>query len=69
MSQQEVKAKFDVIKQKLALIEAEIVACKRILKGERVCMDCKNWVGRCVKNRIGMTANTVGCEIFEPKQK
>jgi len=65
----EVQSKIQAIKSKLTEIEAEIVACKRILKGERVCMDCKNWVGRCVKNRIGMTANTVGCEIFEPKQK
>ena len=61
--------KIEAIKEKLTEIEAEIQICKRILKGDRVCMDCKNWVGRCVKNRIGMTANTVGCEIFEPKQK
>lgn len=34
MSQEQIKAKFDAIKQKIDLIEAEIQACKRILKGE-----------------------------------
>ena len=35
MSQQESRATLDAIKQKLALIEAEIAECKKILRGEK----------------------------------
>jgi len=34
MSQQEIKVKFDAIREKLTVIENEIAACKKILKGE-----------------------------------
>jgi hypothetical protein len=32
--QQQIKAKFDAIREKLTVIENEIQACKKILKGE-----------------------------------
>jgi hypothetical protein len=34
MSEQQIKAKFDAIREKLTVIEAEIAACRKILKGE-----------------------------------
>ena len=34
--QQQIKAKFDAIREKLTLIETEIRACKRILRGEKI---------------------------------
>ena len=36
MSQQDDKATFDKIRQKLNLIQAEIDQCKRILRGEKI---------------------------------
>jgi hypothetical protein len=34
MSQQQIKAKFDAIKQKIELIENELKICRKILRGE-----------------------------------
>ena len=35
MSEQQIKAKFDAIREKLTIIENEVQICKRILKGEK----------------------------------
>jgi hypothetical protein len=31
------------------------------------CLDCRFWVGRCLKGRVSVIASSQACELFEPK--
>ena len=38
------------------------------LDSAKTCVDCAQWIGRCLKGKIGKAASSIACESFELKK-
>ena len=71
-NQEQIRAKFEAIRESINKIEAELEACRKILKGDLendrkqyFCGQCSHWKDRCLKGYTPHeNSHTVACREF-----